>query len=294
MPRRVTPLSLLDMALNRGRRSLASFITTAAKALFGAEPSSSRQRRNESAVLAMLEQLEREANPPPRREQSTFTTDPLPTESAPGSFTTYRIKETAPPRPSEELPFGQEILTPASTNVYSFSYKRHPGQATGTLFVTFKAPALNSGSITTGRARVGRSQSRDQLMGTLGSTVVGKSNERGPMYAYLNVPPAVFSQLKAVKDNGNQHGPGVKSPGTGVWDLLRVRGTIYGHRYRYVLVQGAVLAGSGGVYIPRVATRAGFKTRSIKDIGGKTFQSSTLPASNGFRTRNLPSRRSRT
>lgn len=215
---------------------------------------------------------------------------PVPPSSPPGGFTTLPRPQQqpaapprgigpsqigAPPLPGEESPFGQEILTPESSNVYSFSYHREQGQRTGTLYVTFKAPKLSS-DVKTGKGRLG---GRDQLRGSLGSTITGKSNARGPMYAYYNVPPGVFTRMQQASSKGKF-----------VWDKLRIRGTIYGHQYRYSLVQGAVITsgGASGTYIPRKATKKGFRVRSVADAGQggrRGFQSSTLPAQTGFSTR---------
>jgi len=219
---------------------------------------------------------------PPRRPGSRTPAAPAPEPPEwtggrfsgrfPGSTLDYGAE---PPRPGEASPFGEEILTPQSSNVFSFSYSRTPGQATGTLYVTFKANALNTKALSTGHARKGKRLSRRQLKGQLGATVSGKTNDRGPQYAYMRVPPAVFTKMRAATSKGKF-----------VWDALRIRGTIYGHRYNYVLVQGSVTLqeGMSGVYIPRKATSAGFRTRSVRDIGSKTFQTSTLPQS-GFANR---------
>lgn len=69
-----------------------------------------------------------------------------------------------------------------------------------------------------------------------------KTNERpgkrpGPLYSYAHVPPAVFLQMLAATSKGGF-----------VWDKIRVRGTVSGHRYDYQLV--AVREG----YVPRKAT----------------------------------------
>lgn len=200
-----------------------------------------------------------------------------------------RVVGPEPPRPGEESFYGPEILTPASTNVYSFSYVREGGQRLGTLYVTFKAHTVNPVGVTHGvEAGTGRRKaSRKQLLGKRGQTVGGKTGGRGAMYAYYKVPPSVYTKLLAVKGAGNQQGPGVKSPGTGVWDMLRVRGTVWGHKYQYGLVQGQVTPQVGGVYIPRKATKGGFRSRGVAEAGSgaRGFQTSTLPQQNGFSTR---------
>lgn len=187
-----------------------------------------------------------------------------------------RSRKDAPPRPGEESPFGQETITPQSSNVFSFSYQ----PKTSTLYVTFKANKLNPDSVRKGRGRRG---GMEQLRGALGSTVSGKTNERGPMYAYLRVKAEVYQRMQIAQSKGRF-----------VWDELRRRGTIDGHRYRYHLVQGQVVtqAGVSGTYIPRKATSEGFRVRSVASIGEgrRRFESSTLPSQNGFRTRRVSRR----
>lgn len=219
-------------------------------------------------VVSLLEEMDRQ-----KKTRPATPTIPL-DESAPtpaigarrGRLTTDR----APPLPGESHPFAREILTPDSSNVFSFAYD----YATSTLFVTYKAPVLHAHNVRTGPGRLG---GRRQLRGKPGATVAGKSNERGPLYAYYDVPVRVFERMKMAHSKGKF-----------VWDNLRVRGTIYGHQYRYALMQGAVTIQDGvsGVYIPRKATPRGFRVRSVSDIGQgrRSFQSSTLP-SRGFRSR---------
>jgi hypothetical protein len=164
----------------------------------------------------------------------------------------------APPRPGEESPFSAEILTPQSSNVFSFAYDAQ----TSTLYVTYKAPKINPEAVHTGRGRGGA-----QLVGRLGRTVIGKTNDRGPMYAYFDVPARVYKRMILAHSKGKF-----------VWDELRVRGTVWGHVYRYRLMQGSVTPGVGGVYIPRRATQRGFRTRASANVGTgrRGFSESTL------------------
>ncbi len=160
------------------------------------------------------------------------------------------------------------ILTPESSNVYSFTYQRPSGQKLGTLYVTYKAPILNSSDVNTTRNKSGWTQ----LNGPAGKTITGKSNAPGPTYAYLNVPPAIFSQMKAAASKGKF-----------VWDKLRVRGTIHGHQYRYILAKPALIDhyGSPQYYVPRKATNRGFVQRSVADPtqreGRRSYVQSTIP-----------------
>jgi hypothetical protein len=186
--------------------------------------------------------------------------------------------------PEERGNFSEEFLSPQSSNVYSFQYYRRPRDRTGILYVTFKAQGLNTGAMSHGAPRF--KGGRRQLRGERGKTVTGmKRNAPGPTYAYFAVPPAVFTRMQSAA-----------SKGTFVWDELRIRGTVYGHRYNYSLVVGQLTesaTGAPGQYIPRKATKRGFVTRSISDIGTgrRGFISSTLPPTTlpsggqGFSTR---------
>lgn len=220
------------------------------------------------------------APPPPRQPGGGRTIPPLPPDGSdslpPGGFNRSRFNPNyAPPLPGETNPLSEEIVVVGqSSNVYSFAYD---SQAS-TLYVTYQGHKINPGSISRGRVKRGRGRSRPQLKGELGSTVTGERGGRGAMYAYFDVPARVFQRMKLATSKGKF-----------VWDELRQRGTIHGHKYRYSLVQGYVSHQKGvqGVYIPRKATAGGFRSRSVADLGtGKRgFQTSTLPAQGGFSTR---------
>ena len=64
-----------------------------------------------------------------------------------------------------------------------------------------------------------------------------RPNAPGSIYAYYNVPLDLFMSMFTAG-----------SKGTWVWDHLRIRGTLSGHRYDYSLV------GVAGGYVPRKAT----------------------------------------
>lgn len=117
----------------------------------------------------------------------------------------------------------------------------------------------------------------------------GKDHRSGPgaMYDYYNVPKRHWDAFQAASSKGKW-----------VWDNLRVRGTIAGHRYDYRLVSGediGVQVHRGKIitkqYIPRLAktsirtsgpkkgmTRSVFQPRRVV-VGGK-FQHSQLRRQN--------------
>lgn len=68
----------------------------------------------------------------------------------------------------------------------------------------------------------------------------GKKKAAGPMYFYYDVHPEVFASFRQASSKGRF-----------VWDRLRIRGTVSGHRFRYEL------KGITGGYVPRKATRYG-------------------------------------
>jgi hypothetical protein len=117
----------------------------------------------------------------------------------------------------------------------------------------------------------------------LGQTLTNSRRGPGPVYDYRGVPERVFRRFASAG-----------SKGKAVWDLLRIRGTIFGHHYDYSLVAASVvdvvrpitttrsgmLAGEkvGSLtYVPRKATIEGFKPRQIRQ-GSQTFRS-VLPGS---------------
>jgi hypothetical protein len=184
--------------------------------------------------------------------------------------------------PEEQPSFSDEFLAPTSSNVYSFQYYRRPKDANGILYVTFKAAGLKATGLLGGGPR--HRGGRRQLHGLPGQVHSNhRTNAPGSTYSYFDVPPALFTRMKMAHSKGKF-----------VWDELRVRGTVWGHKFRYSLVVGQVVDNvpgfAGAQYIPRKATRRGFVTRSVADIGmgRRQFVSSTLPPSSsggGFTTR---------
>lgn len=85
----------------------------------------------------------------------------------------------------------------------------------------------------------------------------------GATYAYYDVPLEKYRRFQNAS---------ALSAGNAVWDYLRIRGTIWNHQHRYRLIQVS------GDYIPRKATRLGFKPRHLPalGVGRRSFRRSTL------------------
>lgn len=181
-----------------------------------------------------------------------------------------RIFPNEPPAESDiaDRRFSPIYQRPASSNVYSFQYD----YVDKTLYVAYKAPIINSDP---GAVR----NVKGVVFGTRGKTVISNRHVPRPhlpgfLYAYYGVPPIVFSYLLSAG-----------SAGKGVWDVLRVRGTIHGTQYPYELVSGSVGPASRGevaVYVPRKATERGFVGRKVPvmEVRGKKptiYMESGLP-----------------
>lgn len=73
-----------------------------------------------------------------------------------------------------------------------------------------------------------------------------RSQAPGSTYVYFDVPTKKYHEFARASD---------ASAGKAVWDYLRVRGTVWEHQHRYRFIQNE------GEYVPRKATRTGFRTR---------------------------------
>lgn len=135
-----------------------------------------------------------------------------------------------------------EILTPESSNVYSFAYDKRRG----ILYVTFRAPG----------------EAISMVRGT--NTCTGEEysygvrpNERGPMYAYGSaarpIPETLYNEMVSATSKGRF-----------VWDRLRVCGSVWQHQYPYALVSPSM---AGEMYVPRKATKLGFRVRAVPTVG---------------------------
>lgn len=89
----------------------------------------------------------------------------------------------------------------------------------------------------------------------------GAKSPRGPAYHYADVHPALFQDFRKAASKGGW-----------VWDHLRIRGTVSGYRYRYMLT---MLSSDG--YVPRQATRLGneewFIRRKVRSKAGQEYRS---------------------
>lgn len=168
---------------------------------------------------------------------------------------------------AESSTFSRLYRTPNSSCVYSFQYDF----AKSTLLVRFQAPKINPGA-----EELSGDGLPKQLVGKPGSFMSrGATGQPGVLYAYYDVPVRVFQRL--ITGWAIPTGRG----GVGVWDELRVRGSIYGHRYRYGVAAAADIprGQSSAAYLPRMATSRGLRQRSVpvKGSGRRGFVTSSLP-----------------
>lgn len=179
---------------------------------------------------------------------------------------------TEPPLPTGTVPGNRFIsmeLVSGSSNVYAIGYDPQ----SRTLRVQFLGGSVRRSSIR-GRGHRGRNRARGQL----GRTLTSQRHGPGATYDYFNVPQKIWNRLRAASSKGGA-----------VWDLLRVRGTVYGHQYDYQLVAASVfdvvethMEGGKEVigrrvgritYVPRKAVAAGrFQGRNIQQ-GTRQFRS---------------------
>lgn len=127
-----------------------------------------------------------------------------------------------------------EMVPVTSSNVHSIGYDFNRDAPTkGTLKVRFLQSDRKSGS---------------------------KAKVPGPLYQYFDVHPFIFMAMRDAASKGKF-----------VWDKLRIRGTVSGHRYNYRL------AGIAQGYVPRQASlrsqaQEWFVQRSIR-VGGQVLRS---------------------
>lgn len=94
-----------------------------------------------------------------------------------------------------------------------------------------------------------------------------KLDAEGPLYAYHHVPPQVFQRMHKASSKGNF-----------VWDNIRIRGTVSGHRFDYALV------GVTNGYVPRKATMTPggewFLKREVRTNQGNVLHSRAAAPAN--------------
>ena len=144
--------------------------------------------------------------------------------------------------------------------------------------MVFKAPNVNSKAVTVYKGAGGMLSGA----GNLGETFTGGSrkNEPGATYAYYDVPARIWERFEKAS-----------SKGKAVWDMLRIRGTVWGHKYRYAQVSPALARGDDGrmfSVVHRRATKRGFKSRTVTTVdqtGRRSYANATLPPQRGHVTR---------
>jgi hypothetical protein len=157
-----------------------------------------------------------------------------------------------------------ELVT--SSNVYAIGYDAQ----TMTMRVQYLGTAISHGALS-GKGHRGKKR----VKGQLGKTAVGNRGGAGPTYDYSGVPPRVFERIRSAG-----------SKGKAIWDNLRIRGTVYGHKFDYKLVAASVAdvvniqtgKRMGRVtYVPRRASGPGtFEGRTMRQGVGRaarTFRS---------------------
>ena len=137
---------------------------------------------------------------------------------------------------------GAMVKAPRSTNVYAFGYDL----TNAFLYVRFQSGGPEAGAPRgVDKSGTKRRPTANEPKGPKdqASAKGGKGGQAGPLYRYAGVTPDEFLTLLRLKDKG-----GGRGPGKWVWDVLRIRGTVSGHRKDYAL------AGIIGDYVPRKAT----------------------------------------
>lgn len=251
-------------AIGAGRsRSLGRSQLAAALDVLGLNRSRGRKPTEVPVARDIAESLQEVINPPPGKRPPPLPKRPPPLPSGgkrppplPPSVGGL-ADDDEPPEHDIELSgrgtlgydaagtpglISREILTPGSSNVYSFVFEQE-NQTSGILYVTFKA----------------------WHPGQKGK----RPNTAGPTYAYYDVPVRRYEAFASMA---------ATTAGGAVWEFLRVRGSKWDHRFPYRLVAG-VLIPSGGQYVPRKATRRGFKKRALANqgTGRRGFVESSLP-----------------
>lgn len=176
-------------------------------------------------------------------------------------YNDYTLGALLPAAPSEDDVFANEVLTPESSNVYGMAYD----EKRGILYISYRAPGK------TGETRTGVNGCNPfNSSGDLAEySYEVRPFIRGPMYAYGSagkpVTKDVWHDLLAANSKGGF-----------IWDRLRVCGSMYEHQFPYALVSPSM---AGELYVPRKATRLGFRVRAVPTVGRgrRPFELSNLP-----------------
>lgn len=272
----ITESTAARIAAKHGREGLVRGLDALSDLLDGRRLPQSTLTKLPPELLSTLtrtldKRIHGQSKPPVIDAAAGFRTRSLPKPATVGG------RNNEPPLPGQEV---EQIYAPDSSNVYSLSFDRPAGSTTGDLFITYRAVNINRDAVSKGSQRRGKSKSLVGLVGTSGKTVAGgkRENRPGSRYVYRKVPASVWARLREAHSKGEE-----------IWRSVRVKGSIFGHRYSYQLVSPDVQVGLQASYVPRRATAAGFKTRSLNVMGGG-FLASTLPAGSNtvFSTRPAP------
>jgi len=150
-----------------------------------------------------------------------------------------------------------EILTPESSNVYSMQYD----YSQGILYVTYRADADPVGFKT-----------MDSVCKPGETNKIGiRPNQPGATYSYGGAKRGENSNK--ITEAMFESFAGAHSKGQWVWSNLRECGSVSGHQYPYTLTD------TSGDYVPRKATRRGFRVRNVPTVGQgrRDSRQSTLP-----------------
>lgn len=164
---------------------------------------------------------------------------------------------------SDEDVLSNMIETPESSNIFAFGYDHHEH----ILYVQYKA----DGPITHRTGQI--NQCNREMAYMMGH----RAHTPGPVYAYGSkarpIPEQMFDSMKSASSKGEW-----------VWQNLRVCGSQWQHQYPYILVTPSMA--NGKIYIPRKATRHGFRVRTVPTVGfGKRgFSRSNLRGYNEKKT----------
>jgi hypothetical protein len=184
-----------------------------------------------------------------------------PQVSPPGSQP-QPIQPPQPPRPTSQEQQDIREVEEAYTEVQLFGRDRGHDDSIQAVMDGMRVVA--SSSVYGYYFELERGQSGLLYVTFLGNGPNGtRTNTPGYTYVYFDVPTTKFNEFQRASED---------SAGKAVWDYLRVRGSSWQHQHRYRLVQ------VNGDYVPRKATRDGFKTRHLLPVGQPKIANSVWAA----------------